>query len=48
MESSNKLSESKESIIRPQASPQKVEKVSKDIEYFNCLIKVHDVMKVLD
>ncbi len=48
MEFKNNLWESKESIARQQASPQDVEKVWKDIEYSNRLIKAHNVMKVLD
>lgn len=48
MEFKNNLWESKESIVRQQASPQDVEKVWQDIEYSNRLIKAHNVMKVLD
>lgn len=48
MESNNNLWEYKESINRLQATPQEVEKVWKNIEYSNRLIKAHNVMKVLD
>lgn len=48
MEFSNNLWEYKESINRLQATPQEVEKVKKQLEYSNRLVKAHNVMKVLD
>ncbi len=48
MESNNNLWEYKESINKPQASPQEIEKVKQQIEYSNRLVKAHNVMKVLD
>lgn len=44
----DKLSEYKESISRPPVPDEAVAKVKDDIEYSNHLIKVHNVMNVLD
>ena len=44
----DKLWEYKESISRPPVPDEAVAKVKDDIEYSNHLIKVHNVMNVLD